>query len=130
MYDLIIIGAGPAGITASVYAARQKINFLLISKDIGGQTVLSADVENYTGYQFISGLELAAKFEEHMKKYDFQLKEDEQVKDDSIQIHNHQTDEISLGDNPKRESSKWQRSALSESPGRQWRTNGLCTLLR
>ncbi len=81
MYDLIIAGAGPAGITASVYAARQRINFLLITKDIGGQTVLSADIENYTGYQFVTGLELAAKFEEHMKKYDIELKENEEAKE-------------------------------------------------
>ncbi|MDD5165891.1 MAG: FAD-dependent oxidoreductase [Candidatus Omnitrophica bacterium] len=79
MFDLIIIGAGPAGITASVYAARQRMNFLVITKDIGGQAALSGDVENYTGYQFISGPELAAKFEEHMRKFDFELKENEEV---------------------------------------------------
>lgn len=78
-YDLIIIGAGPAGITASVYAARQKMNALVISKDIGGQAAWSGDVENYTGYQFISGPELVAKFEEHMKKYNIGLKEQETV---------------------------------------------------
>ena len=77
MYDLIIIGAGPAGITAAVYAARKKINFLAISKDIGGQAAWSGDIENYTGYQFITGPELAAKFEEHMRKYDIELKENE-----------------------------------------------------
>ncbi len=79
IYDLIIVGAGPAGITASVYAARQRMKFLVISKDIGGQAALSWDVENYTGYQFISGLELAAKFEEHLKKYKVELKENEEV---------------------------------------------------
>ncbi|MCK9603819.1 MAG: FAD-dependent oxidoreductase [Candidatus Omnitrophica bacterium] len=79
MFDLIIIGAGPAGITASVYAARQKMKFLVITRDIGGQAALSGDVENYTGYQFISGPELAAKFEEHMRKFDFELKENEEV---------------------------------------------------
>lgn len=77
MYDLIIIGAGPAGITASVYAARKKMKFLVISKDIGGQAAWSGDIENYTGYQFITGPELAAKFEEHMRKYDMELKENE-----------------------------------------------------
>ena len=79
MYDLIIIGAGPAGITASVYAARKKSNFLVITKDVGGQAALSGDVENYTGYQFISGPELATKFEEHMRKYNFKLKENEEA---------------------------------------------------
>jgi len=81
IFDLIIIGAGPAGITASVYAARQRLNFLVITKDIGGQAALSGDVENYTGYQFISGPELAAKFEEHMRKFDFELKEGEESRD-------------------------------------------------
>lgn len=79
MYDLIIIGAGPAGITASVYAARKKMDVLVISKDIGGQTAWSGEIENYTGYQFISGPDLAAKFEEHMKKFAIQLKENEAV---------------------------------------------------
>jgi len=91
MFDLIIIGAGPAGITASVYAARKKMNFLVITKDIGGQAAWSGDIENYTGYQFITGPELAAKFEEHMQKYGIELKENEEVlelrrKDDRIWI--------------------------------------------
>lgn len=79
MYDLIIIGAGPAGITAAIYAARKRMNILVISMDIGGQAAWSGDIENYTGYQFISGPELAAKFEEHMKKFDINLKENERV---------------------------------------------------
>lgn len=79
MYDLIIIGAGPAGITAAVYAARKKMNFPVIAKDIGGQTALSGDIENYTGYQFITGPELTEKFEEHMKKYGIKWKENEEA---------------------------------------------------
>ena len=79
MYDLIIIGAGPAGITASVYAARKRMSFLVISNDIGGQTAWSGDIENYTGYQFVSGPELTSKFEEHMRKYGVTLKEGEAV---------------------------------------------------
>jgi alkyl hydroperoxide reductase subunit F len=81
MYDLIIVGAGPAGITAAVYAARKRLNVLVITKDIGGQAALSGDIENYTGYQFITGPDLAAKFEEHMRKFDIQLKEGEAVTD-------------------------------------------------
>ncbi|OGX14795.1 MAG: hypothetical protein A2166_05775 [Omnitrophica WOR_2 bacterium RBG_13_41_10] len=79
MYDLIIIGAGPAGITASVYAARRRLNLLVITKDIGGQAAWSGDIENYTGYQFITGPELAGKFEEHMRKFNIPLKENERV---------------------------------------------------
>ena len=77
--DLIIIGGGPAGITASVYASRKKMNFLLITKDIGGQAAWSSDVENYPGYQFITGPDLVAKFQEHMQKYAIQLRENEEV---------------------------------------------------
>lgn len=69
MLDLVIIGAGPAGITAAIYAARKKIDFVLVSKDLGGQTALSADVENYTGYQFITGPDLVSKFEEHLRQF-------------------------------------------------------------
>ena len=80
IYDLVIIGAGPAGITAAVYAARKKMNILVLTKDIGGQASLSGDIQNYTGYQFISGPELAIKFEEHMRKFNFEIKENEEVK--------------------------------------------------
>jgi len=81
MYDLIIIGAGPAGITAAIYAVRKRINILVISKDIGGQAAWSGDIENYTGYQFITGPELTSKFEEHMRKYSIPLKEGEDAVD-------------------------------------------------
>ncbi|MBN3040736.1 MAG: FAD-dependent oxidoreductase [Candidatus Omnitrophica bacterium] len=85
MYDLIIVGAGPAGITASIYAARKKIDFLVISEDVGGQAALSWDVENYTGYQFITGPELADKFQEHLDHYKIALRESESVKELSPQ---------------------------------------------
>ena len=53
MRDLAIIGGGPAGMTAAVYAARKKLDGLLVSRDLGGQVVLTMGVENYMGYQFI-----------------------------------------------------------------------------
>ena len=79
MYDLIIAGAGPAGITAAVYAARKKMKTLVITKNIGGYAASSAAVENYIGYQFISGAELAKKFEEHLKSFDVEIKENSEV---------------------------------------------------
>ena len=79
LYDLIILGAGPAGITASVYAARKRMNFIVITGDIGGQAAWSGDIENYTGYQIVTGPELVKKFEEHMHQYNIPLKEGEQA---------------------------------------------------
>jgi alkyl hydroperoxide reductase subunit F len=79
MLDLVIIGAGPAGITAAVYAARKKMKLLVITKDIGGQTAWSGDIENYTGYQFVTGPDLVSKFEDHMKGYGITLKENEEA---------------------------------------------------
>lgn len=69
MYDLIIIGAGPAGMTAGVYAARKKLKTLIISKDIGGQAAWSSDIENYLGFSMITGPELVKKFEEHLEEF-------------------------------------------------------------
>ena len=80
MVDLIIVGAGPAGITAGIYAARKKIDSLILSKDVGGQTILSADVENYTGYQFITGPDLVEKFDEHLKQFNVPFKRDAEVR--------------------------------------------------
>lgn len=75
MKDLVIVGAGPAGITAAVYAARKKMDFAVLTNDIGGQAAWSGDIENYTGYQFISGPDLAIKFKEHLEKFEFDLQE-------------------------------------------------------
>ncbi len=63
VYDLVIIGAGPAGLTAAVYASVLKINTFLITKNIGGQAIDSSRIKNYMGFDFISGNELVAKFE-------------------------------------------------------------------
>ncbi len=79
MKDLIIVGAGPAGITAAVYAARKMLDFSVITKDIGGQTVWSGEIENYTGYQFISGPDLAQKFRQHLERHKFDLREGVEV---------------------------------------------------
>ena len=74
MYELIIIGAGLAGMTAAVYAARKKLNTLLISDDLGGQPLTTAGIENYMGYQFIEGPELMQKFEEQVKQFHSDVK--------------------------------------------------------
>lgn len=69
MYDLVIIGGGPAGVGAGIYAARKKMKTLVIAKDFGGQSIVSEEIQNWIGTQAISGLELAKMFEGHLRKY-------------------------------------------------------------
>jgi alkyl hydroperoxide reductase subunit F len=79
MYDVAVLGAGPAGLAASVYFARQKLNFAVFTKDVGGYALFSDDVENYLGFHLLNGVELVAKFKEHLKDYEgqFELREGE-----------------------------------------------------
>lgn len=66
-YDLVIVGGGPAGVAAGVYAARKKFKVILISDSIGGQSVVSAEIWNFIGIKSISGLNLAKAFKEQLK---------------------------------------------------------------
>ena len=79
LYDLIIIGGGPAGMSAGIYAARKKIKTLLIAKALGGQLGEAWQIENYLGFESIPGLELAQKFINHLKKFsaDIEIREGE-----------------------------------------------------
>ena len=68
IYDLIIVGGGPAGVTAGIYAQRARLKTILLEKlGVGGQIILSDLVENYPGFQGISGFDLMQKFEEQAK---------------------------------------------------------------
>lgn len=67
MYDIIIIGGGPAGVTAAIYAKRAGLNILILEKnDIGGQMLGSGTIENYPGIVSISGIELSQQFKDHI----------------------------------------------------------------
>ena len=67
MYDLIIIGGGPGGVAAGVYAARKKIRTLLVTDGFGGQSVVSNDIQNWIGTKSISGFDLAKSLEDHLR---------------------------------------------------------------
>jgi alkyl hydroperoxide reductase subunit F len=73
MKQLAIIGGGPAGISASIYAARKKMDFVLIAKEVGGQVIKGGNIENYLGYAMVDGIILVEKMMEHMRKLEWNL---------------------------------------------------------
>lgn len=77
MYDTIIIGAGPAGMTAAIYAARREMKTLIISKDIGGQVALAFDIENYPGFTSINSADLIQKMKDHVQALGVEIKGEE-----------------------------------------------------
>jgi len=86
-YDVVIVGAGPAGLTAGVYCSRKMLNTIIISENIGGQALESWAIENYMGYRMISGEELMKKFEEQVRTLNIRLELDEVTsvsKDDGL----------------------------------------------
>ena len=82
MHDLIIIGGGPAGVAAGVYAARKKLKTLILAESLNGQSSVSPEIQNWIGEITISGVDLAKKLESHLRSYesgDFVIKTKEQV---------------------------------------------------
>ena len=75
--DVCIIGAGPAGMTAAVYVARKRLSAAIVTKDVGGQVAWTKDIENYMGYQYVTGRELTAKFEEQIMQFPIPMVIDE-----------------------------------------------------
>lgn len=66
IYDVLVLGAGPAGLTAALYALRKKMDVAIVGKDVGGQLLWTWDIENYLGFKKIPGFDLSKKFEEHV----------------------------------------------------------------
>jgi len=73
IYDVVIIGAGPAGLTAGVYCARKMLSTRIISENIGGQALESWAIENYMGYRMVTGEDLMKKFEEQVRTLNIRL---------------------------------------------------------
>jgi len=74
MYDTLIIGAGPAGFTAAIYAARREMKTIIIAKEPGGQVALASEIENYPGFIKISSFDLISKMQEQVKKLGVEIK--------------------------------------------------------
>ena len=75
MFDLIIIGGATAGLTSAIYAIRKKLKVLLLTKQIGGQSLLTDNIENYPGFKTISGEELVRKIREQVEDLGVEIKE-------------------------------------------------------
>jgi alkyl hydroperoxide reductase subunit F len=111
-FDCIIVGGGPAGITAAIYLARKSMDIMVITLDIGGQANLSTDVENYTGFTLIHGTDLVKRFEEHLKAFKIKV-ENEKVT--AIEKKKNLF-KITAGDDVY-----WAKSVIVAS-GKRWRT--------
>lgn len=108
-YDLIIIGGGPAGSAAAVYAARKRLKTLFITSEWGGQSVVSEHIHNWIGAATISGIELAENFKKHVLANtgnSLEVKEGEKV-----------TSISTTSFPPREQASKWEFSAKTESGG-------------
>lgn len=69
VYDLAIIGGGPAGVSAGVYAARKRLKTIFLAESVGGQSTDSVEIQNWIGTPKISGLDLAKSLDEHLRAY-------------------------------------------------------------
>lgn len=69
LFDVIIIGGGPAGCAAAIYTARKNLKTLLVTESFGGQSIVSNDIQNWIGESHITGLEMARKLETHVRAY-------------------------------------------------------------
>jgi len=114
VYDLVIIGGATSGLTAGIYAARKKLNAVILTKEIGGQTLQTESIENFPGFEKISGPELIDKMKEQVQKYGLPIKSGMEVKSiskigDIFEISTNMPDEIkaksviiATGKNPRR----------------------------
>ncbi len=68
MHELVIIGGGPAGISAGIYAQRKRMDFVLITREVGGQVIKAGEIENYLGYAMVDGVAFVQKMMEQMER--------------------------------------------------------------
>lgn len=88
-YDLIIVGAGPAGMTAGIYAQRANLNTVIIEKAIpGGKMTKTSEVENYPGFDFIDGQNLSLKMQQQVEKLNVEIIYNEVIRIDNSENHN------------------------------------------
>ena len=99
LYDIIIIGGGPAGMTAAIYARRYDLKVLVLYEKLGGHAADAHNVENYPGILSISGMDLAAKFKEHAEKFKAEIRQEkvERIEKATYGFHVTTTDSVYTG---------------------------------
>lgn len=80
VYDLVIVGGGPAGMSAALYAKRQNLRFVLLAEQLGGLANLVPSLKAYLGYQYITGFDLIERFREHISRYKVPVKSERAVR--------------------------------------------------
>lgn len=78
-YDVVIIGAGPAGLTAGMYTSRQGLKTAIVGGEVGGQALWAGEIENYLGWRLVTGKELVKDFREHVSQFDVECLEGQLV---------------------------------------------------
>lgn len=91
MYDTIIIGSGPAGMTAGIYAARREMKALIIGKELGGQVSMASEIENWPGYKTIQSFELIKNMQEQVKYQGVEI-----VSNEVMKINKNEDDTFSI----------------------------------
>ncbi|HYF05193.1 MAG TPA: FAD-dependent oxidoreductase [Patescibacteria group bacterium] len=118
MYDVIIIGNGPAGMTAAIYTARKKLKTLVLGALSGGQMIYSNEIDNYTGFDLITGPELTEKFQQHIAH----VKEDVEILSAEVIHIEKVSGGFSISD---KERKKYAAKALIIASGRQPKRLGI-----
>lgn len=126
MFDLIIIGADSAGLTAGIYAGRKKLNAAILSKQIGGQSLYAARIENYPGVQSVSGTNLVNAIKKQVERHGIAIKDDTEIisvakegytfslKDSNGNIYNAKTLIVASGGSPKLLGAKGEKEFIGK----------------
>lgn len=115
IYDVIIIGAGPAGLTAGIYAARRNLKAVIIGKVLGGQTATTPNIENYPGFESVEGLDLSKKMEKQVRSLGVDIFFEEVTKISPIKIGKDEKG-IVVGTDKKKYNSKTVILAFGKTP--------------
>ncbi len=81
LYDLLILGGGPAAMAAALYGARKLLTLALLTKDFGGQMAETTEIDNYLGFQTVTGRELVERFQQHVSYFKVPVYQGDYAKD-------------------------------------------------